>query len=210
VHARPWLNPQVSHGEASFIGCQPLVRQRISPTSHNSHSTYTPRSVSLYTASKLGPLAARDLPIRAPNLRALLTFQISSSHNPLNDINSRSRSSRLSSEHLAIFPDDEYASLRALPAARLTQPDRFDQVSFGVAQQRVGEVLLCLEGCVGLWGVGGQAVDREAGGGQRLVGVAEEAGLGGAWESSWVSMAAEDFEGRKADEREAYSQAWKP
>ena len=86
----------------------------------------------------------------------------------------------LGGQDLAGLVDDEDAPGRAL--GLLLEADGVDQGGGRVAQQRVGQLLLRLEGRVGLLRVGRQAVDGEPGGrGEGLVVVPEGAGLSGAF-----------------------------
>ena len=84
----------------------------------------------------------------------------------------------LGDEDLAGLVDDEDAALGAL--GLLAQANGGDEGRLRVAQQRVLQALLLLEGGVGLGRVGAQAVDGEPVGRKGLVGVAEEADLVGA------------------------------
>lgn len=115
------------------------------------------------------------LPLDRPLLRLLqppinLTPTLSL-HNPLNNLHSRSRTARLDSQNFTFLVDDEHASLRAF--GDFLEPDGLDEAGARVAEERVGEVLLRFEGGVGFGAVGAEAVDCQAGGGQRRVGVAE-------------------------------------
>lgn len=58
----------------------------------------------------------------------------------------------------------------------------------GITQQRVGELLLRLEGGVGLGAVVGETVDAVAGCGQGRVGIAEEASLSCAWGCAMLAI----------------------
>ncbi len=91
---------------------------------------------------------------------------------------SRRRATGLGDEDLAVLVDDKDAALGAL--GRLLEANGVNEGGGRVAQQRVGQLLLLLEGGVCLGRVGAQAVDGEAAGGEGLVRVAEEADLGGA------------------------------
>lgn len=84
----------------------------------------------------------------------------------------------LGEQDLAVLAHDEDAALGAL--GRLLEADGADQGRRGVAQQRVGKLLLLLELGVGRGAVGGQAIDGEATRRERSVAVSEEADLGGA------------------------------
>lgn len=81
----------------------------------------------------------------------------------LHPVNRGGGTARLGDEHLALLVDDEDAALGAL--GRLLQANGLDERGGRVAQQRVGQVLLGLEGGVGLGRVGAQAVDGETIGG---------------------------------------------
>lgn len=94
----------------------------------------------------------------------------------LDGINSSSRATGLGEDDLAGLVDNKDAALGAL--GRLLEADGGDQGRGWVAEERVGQLLLLLEGGVGLGRVGRQAVDGQAAGRQGLVRVAEEAGLG--------------------------------
>jgi hypothetical protein len=93
-------------------------------------------------------------------------------------LNSASRAAGFGDEHLALLVDDKDTALGALGC--LLQVDGADEGLLGVAEERVGQLLLVLEVGVGLRRVCAKTVDGEAAGGERLVGVAEEAGLGSA------------------------------
>jgi hypothetical protein len=97
----------------------------------------------------------------------------------LDYIDSRSGATWGTGQDLAGLVDDENPAGGAL--GRLLEANGANQRGVGVAEKRVGQVLLLLEGSVGLGRVGGQAVDGESTGRQRLVGVSEEAGLRGAY-----------------------------
>lgn len=84
----------------------------------------------------------------------------------------------LRDQHLALLVDNKDTALGRLGA--LLEADGLDEGRLGVAQQRVRELLLLLELGVVLGRVGAQAVDGETVCRQGLVGVAEEADLGGA------------------------------
>jgi len=102
------------------------------------------------------------------------------------DLNSCSRTTGLSSKHLARLVHDEHAARCSL--GRLLQADGRDECLRRIAQQCVREVLLRLEGGVCFGAVVGEAVDAVAGCGQGLVRVAEEADLCGAC----IAMSAEE------------------
>lgn len=101
-------------------------------------------------------------------------------HQLLDPVMGANGASCLSDEDLAILVNDKDASLSA--RGGLLQANGSNERVAGVAEKRVGKLLLLLEGGVGLGRVGAQAVDGEAVSGQRLIRVAEEAHLGGAWE----------------------------
>lgn len=87
-------------------------------------------------------------------LGSLGIASISQSRNNLLDgINSAGRAARLGQDDFAGFIDDKDAALGAL--GRFLQPDGGDQRRVRVAEERVGQLLLVLEGGVGLGGVGG-------------------------------------------------------
>jgi hypothetical protein len=98
--------------------------------------------------------------------------------NLLDGIDSARRAAWLGKNDLAGLVDDKDAALGAL--GRLLKPDRGDEGRVRVAEERVGQPLLLLEGRVGLGRVGREAVDGQTARRQGLVRVAEEAGLGGA------------------------------
>jgi hypothetical protein len=122
-------------------------------------------------------------------------------HDLLNHSNSPIRASRLGRKNLASLVYNEHTALGAL---RALQADSRDERLGRIADQRVGQVLLGLERCVGLGAIGGQSVDREAAGGQGLVGVAEEACLLGTCVTPRQRDAHSTRQGR------TYIQAWKP
>lgn len=93
----------------------------------------------------------------------------------LHPVNSTLRASGLGNEHLALLVDDKDAALGAL--GDLLEADGTDERRLGVAQQRVGELLLVLESRVGLGRVGAETVDGQAAGCEGLIRVAEEADL---------------------------------
>lgn len=89
-----------------------------------------------------------------------------------------SRAARLRQQHLAGLVDGEDAAQGRL--GRLLEADGRQQRCSRVAQERVRQLLLVLEGGVGLGRVSAQAVDGQAAGRQGLVRVPKQACLGGA------------------------------
>lgn len=66
----------------------------------------------------------------------------------LDSIRSSSRTARLGNKHLALLADDKHATLGSL--GLLLQANGRDESRPGVAQEGVGQLLLLLEGGVGL------------------------------------------------------------
>jgi hypothetical protein len=84
--------------------------------------------------------------------RRVITGVGESRNNLLDGVNSASRAARLGKDDFAGLVDDKDASLRAL--RRLLEPDGGDQGRIWIAEKRVRELLLLLEGRVGLGRVG--------------------------------------------------------
>lgn len=91
------------------------------------------------------------------------SIHLSSLRKPSNDlldsIHRRSRTTGLSQENLTLLGDRKDAALGALWG--LLQSDGADERGCGIAEERVGQVLLGTEGGVCLWRVGREAVDGE-------------------------------------------------
>lgn len=96
----------------------------------------------------------------------------------LDAIDSALRTAGLGDKHLAILADDKDTALDALGA--LLETNGTDEGKVGVAEQGVLQLLLGVEGGVGLGGVGAEAIDGEAVGSEGLVLVAKGADLLGA------------------------------
>lgn len=89
-----------------------------------------------------------------------------------------SRAARLRSQHFAFLVHNEDTPSSALGS--FLQANSRDKCLRWVAQQAIRELLLGLEGRVGLGAVIGKTKDAEAGRSKGLVRVAEEANLGSA------------------------------
>lgn len=96
----------------------------------------------------------------------------------LDSINGALGAASLGYKDLALLADNKDTALCATRA--LLQANGGNERLLGVAEQRVLELLLVLEGGVGLGRVSAEAVDEEAIGGKGLVGIVEEANLLGA------------------------------
>lgn len=96
----------------------------------------------------------------------------------LDSVNSALGATSLGDEDLALLADNKDAALSA--AGALLQANGGNERLLGVTEKRVLELLLVLEGGVGLGRIRAEAVDEEAVGSERLVGIAEEADLLGA------------------------------
>lgn len=97
----------------------------------------------------------------------------------LDDFDGSSGTTGLSCQDLAVLVDDKDAPGGAL--GRLLEANGGDEGLGGVAEQCVGQLLLGLEGRVGLGAVGRKTIDGEAGSSEGRVRVAEETHLCCAW-----------------------------
>lgn len=93
----------------------------------------------------------------------------------LHHLYSRSWSTGLRSENLATLIHDKNTPSRSL--GRLLQPNGSDQGRTWIAQQWVWQFLLLFERSVGLRAIGAETVNAQAGRGERLVRIAEQACL---------------------------------
>lgn len=93
----------------------------------------------------------------------------------LNTVKSTLWASRLSNENLALLANNKDTSSCSL--GRLLETNGANESLLGVTQQRVRELLLLLESCVGLGRVGAETINSQTILGERLICVAEEADL---------------------------------
>lgn len=102
-----------------------------------------------------------------------------SAEQPLGRLERGRRAAWLGDEHLAGLVDGKDATLG--PLWSLGEADGGDELAGWIAEERVGQALLLLEGGVGFGRVGAEAVDGVAGGLEGFIRVPEEACLPGAW-----------------------------
>ena len=108
------------------------------------------RNTSVVTRLLLGHYLVRFL-LHLRSSGSVAAFS-KSGNDLLDGIDSASRAAGLGKDDLARLVDDEDAALGAL--GRFLEPDSGDQSCARVAEQRVGQLLLLLEGGVGLGRVG--------------------------------------------------------
>lgn len=93
----------------------------------------------------------------------------------LNTVKSTLWASRLSNENLALLANNKDTASCSLGC--LLETNGANESLLGVTQQRVRELLLLLESCVGLGRVGAETINSQTILGERLICVAEEADL---------------------------------
>lgn len=108
----------------------------------------------------------------------LLVLSLQLLNQSLDSVRGSGRTAWLSNKDFALLVDDKDAALSTL--GLLLQANGCDESRLGVAQEGVRQLLLLLESGVCLGRVGAQAKDGKAISSQRLIGIAEEAHLGGA------------------------------
>lgn len=96
----------------------------------------------------------------------------------LNGIHSGIRTASFAQQDLALLVHGEHAASGSL--GRLLESNGTNEGGTGVAEEGVGQILLGLEGGIGLGGISGETVDGQSGRSQMCVVVAEQADLLGA------------------------------